>query len=62
MGGTLLIAASCAGMAYTRTLSGWYGAWLLCGIGMRLSLYDALFAALVNLLASRHAGRSPVLR
>ncbi|WP_228742145.1 hypothetical protein, partial [Klebsiella quasipneumoniae] len=27
----------------------WYGAWLLTGIGMRLSLYDALFAAVVNL-------------
>ena len=36
--GTLLIAASCAMMA-----------WLLTGIGMRLSLYDALFAAVVNL-------------
>lgn len=49
MSGTLLIAASCAGMAYTQTLSGWYCAWLVSGIGMRLSLYDALFAALVNL-------------
>jgi len=49
MSGTLLIAASCAGMAYTQTLFGWYGAWLVAGIGMRLSLYDALFAALVNL-------------
>ena len=49
MSGTLLIAASCAGMAYTQTLFGWYCAWLFNGIGMRLSLYDALFAALVNL-------------
>lgn len=56
MGGTLLIAASCAGMAYTRTLSGWYGAWLLCGLGMRLSLYDALFAALVNLYGQQARG------
>ncbi|HBU6132012.1 MFS transporter [Enterobacter sp. 168J2] len=56
MGGTLLIAASCAGMAYTRTLYGWYGAWLLCGIGMRLSLYDALFAALVNLYGQQARG------
>ncbi len=31
------------------SLAGWYGAWLLTGIGMRLSLYDALFAAVVNL-------------
>ncbi|MCG0458013.1 MFS transporter [Enterobacter cloacae complex sp. ECC445] len=49
MSGTLLIAAGCAGMAYTQTLFGWYCAWLVTGVGMRLSLYDALFAALVNL-------------
>ncbi|KAE8273529.1 MFS transporter, partial [Enterobacter sp. C6] len=49
MSGTLLIAASCACMAYTQTLFGWYCAWLVIGVGMRLSLYDALFAALVNL-------------
>lgn len=49
MSGTLLIAAGCAGMAYTQTLFGWYCAWLIGGTGMRLSLYDALFAALVNL-------------
>ncbi len=49
MGGTLLIATGCAGMAQTATLTGWYATWLLTGIGMRLSLYDALFASLVNL-------------
>lgn len=43
--GTLLIAASCAMMAWRPSLAGWYGAWLLTGIGMRLSL----FAAVVNL-------------
>ncbi len=47
--GTLLIAASCAMMAWRPSLAGWYSAWLLTGIGMRLSLYDALFAAVVNL-------------
>ena len=46
--GTLLIAASCAMMAWRPSLAGWYGAWLLTGIGM-LSLYDALFAVVVNL-------------
>lgn len=49
MSGTLLIAVSCLSMAFTPTLSGWYGAWLLTSIGMRLSLYDALFSALVDL-------------
>jgi MFS family permease len=49
MGGTLLITLSCVVMAYTHSLSGWYSAWLLAGVGMRLALYDALFASLVNL-------------
>ncbi|QFG76434.1 MFS transporter [Raoultella planticola] len=47
--GTLAIAAGCFLMAAVPTLSGWLGARLLTGIGMRLALYDALFAALVNL-------------
>ena len=46
--GTLAIAAGCFIMAAVPTLSGWLGAWLLTGIGMRLALYDTLFAALVN--------------
>ena len=49
MTGSLLIALSCLLMAYTHSLMTWYSAWVLTGIGMRLSLYDALFAALVNL-------------
>lgn len=47
--GTLAIAAGCAMMATVPTLPGWLVAWLLTGIGMRLALYDSLFAALVNL-------------
>ncbi|WNY86159.1 MFS transporter [Leclercia adecarboxylata] len=49
MTGSLLIALGCLLMAYTQSLMTWYSAWVLTGIGMRLSLYDALFAALVNL-------------
>lgn len=49
MSGTLMIAVSCVVMAYTQTPFGWCVAWLLTGVGMRLSLYDALFASLVNL-------------
>ncbi|MDH6631744.1 UNVERIFIED_ORG: hypothetical protein M2355_001035 [Lelliottia amnigena] len=49
MSGTLMIAVSCAVMACVHALPGWYAAWLLAGVGMRLSLYDALFASLVNL-------------
>lgn len=47
--GSLLISASCMMMANAHSLVAWYAAWMLTGIGMRLSLYDALFAALVNL-------------
>ncbi len=47
--GTLAIAAGCFTMAEVSTLPGWLGAWLITGIGMRLALYDTLFAALVNL-------------
>lgn len=47
--GTLLISVSCVAMAYSHSLIGWYFAWMVTGVGMRLSLYDALFAALVNL-------------
>ena len=49
MFGTLLIAISCGVMAYAHSLVVWYLAWVVTGIGMRLSLYDALFAALVNI-------------
>ncbi|MEZ6875014.1 MFS transporter [Enterobacter sp. KBR-315C3_2022] len=49
MSGTLMIAAGCLSMAHASSLAGWYCAWVLTGVGMRLSLYDALFAAIVNL-------------
>lgn len=49
MFGTLLISSGCVVMANAHTLVAWYAAWILTGIGMRLSLYDTLFAALVNL-------------
>lgn len=49
MSGTLMIAAGCLSMTNVSSLTGWYSAWVLTGVGMRLSLYDALFAAIVNL-------------
>lgn len=49
MSGTLIVAGGCLIMANAHTLPVWFSAWLLTGIGMRLALYDALFAALVNL-------------
>ncbi|VDR25450.1 Major Facilitator Superfamily [Raoultella terrigena] len=49
MSGTLIVASGCLIMANAHTLPVWFSAWLLTGVGMRLALYDALFAALVNL-------------
>lgn len=51
--GTLLIAVGCLLMSVIHTLFGWYIAWMITGIGMRLALYDGLFAALVNLYGQR---------
>ena len=51
--GTLLIAVGCLLMSVIHTLFGWYIAWLITGIGMRLALYDGLFAVLVNLYGQR---------
>ncbi|MBC1187329.1 MULTISPECIES: MFS transporter [Kluyvera] len=51
--GTLLIAVGCLLMSVIHSLFGWYIAWMITGIGMRLALYDGLFAALVNLYGQR---------
>lgn len=51
--GTQLIASGCLMMSVSDTLVGWYLAWLITGVGMRLALYDSLFAALVNLYGQR---------
>lgn len=51
--GTLLIAVGCLLMSVIHTLFGWYIAWMITGIGMRLALYDGLFAVLVNLYGQR---------
>lgn len=44
-----MISAGCPVMAYVQSLPGWFAARVLTGAGMRLALYDALFAALVNI-------------
>ncbi|MRS14075.1 MFS transporter [Enterobacteriaceae bacterium RIT691] len=47
--GTLLLVCGCLVMAQASSESLWLSAWVLMGIGMRLSLYDAVFAALVGI-------------
>lgn len=52
--GTLINASSCAALACAPlSLPGFYGLWALLGVGMRLSLYDALFAAMAGLDGER---------
>jgi MFS family permease len=47
--GAGLNAAGCLALALCHSLVVYYGAWLLLGLGMRLSLYDAAFAALARI-------------
>jgi hypothetical protein len=47
--GSLLLAAGCGWLGLAETVSSYYGAWLLLGVAMRLTLYDAAFAALAHI-------------
>ncbi|NAS99924.1 MFS transporter [Pseudomonas syringae pv. actinidifoliorum] len=46
-------AAGCCILALCDSPQGWFSGWAVLGLGMRLSLYDALFAALAVLLGER---------
>jgi hypothetical protein len=46
--GALLNAAGCLGLCFCYSLPVYFLAWLLLGLGMRLTLYDAAFAALAR--------------
>jgi MFS family permease len=56
--GSLLTAAGCLGLAFAHTIAAYYAAWLCLGLAMRLSLYDAAFAALARIGGS--AARRPI--
>lgn len=47
--GSLVTAIGCAGLALSDDLLTYYGAWLCLGLAMRLTLYDAAFAALARI-------------
>lgn len=49
MFGAAFNAAGCLALALSRDLALYYGAWILLGLGMRLTLYDAAFAALARI-------------
>ncbi len=51
--GTVLVSAGLWTLAHARSEAAWLAVWAFLGIGMRLSLYDAAFAALVQVVPSR---------
>ncbi|MCC7486937.1 MAG: MFS transporter [Burkholderiales bacterium] len=51
--GTLMISAGLYALSRVESAGAWLAAWFFLGIGMRLGLYDAAFAALVQVVPSR---------
>lgn len=51
--GSLLNALGCAGLAACHSLPAYGLAWTCLGLGMRLTLYDAAFAALARIAGPR---------
>jgi MFS family permease len=56
--GSILNAAGCAGLGLCHGLTSYFLAWTCLGIGMRLTLYDAAFAALARIRGP--LARSPI--
>ena len=51
--GTVMVSAGLYALSLVRSEAAWLAAWVFLGLGMRLSLYDAAFAALVQVVPSR---------
>ena len=51
--GTVLVSAGLYMLSLVKTEAAYLGVWVFLGIGMRLCLYDAAFAALVQVVPSR---------
>lgn len=47
--GSVLLALGCLGLALSRGPVGYFAAWLVLGLAMRFTLYDAAFAALARI-------------
>lgn len=47
--GSLLSALGLVGLALAHHLATWFAAWVVLGVSMRMTLYDAAFAALVRI-------------
>lgn len=51
--GTVIISAGLLGLSQVRDQIGYFATWAVLGVGMRCALYDAAFAALVQVVPSR---------
>ncbi len=51
--GTVLVSAGLFALAHVRSQAAYLAVWVFLGLGMRLCLYDAAFAALVQITPSR---------
>lgn len=47
--GSFLLAFGCSGLAFAHSIPVYYLSWMVLGIAMRLTLYDAAFASLVHI-------------
>lgn len=56
--GTVVVSVGLFSLAQVRSQAAYLGVWVLLGLGMRLCLYDAAFAALVQVAPSR--GRTAI--
>src|ERR1700737_3639344 len=56
--GSVLVAAGLFGLAHVRSEAAYLAVWVFLGLGMRLCLYDAAFAAMVQVAPSR--GRTAI--
>ncbi|UYN96794.1 MAG: MFS transporter [Enhydrobacter sp.] len=56
--GTVVVSAGLLGLSLVRDVATYFAAWAVIGVGMRLCLYDAAFAALVQAVPSR--GRAAI--
>lgn len=47
--GAIMNAVGCVGLACSHTIAAYFASWIVLGLGMRLTLYDAAFAALARI-------------
>jgi MFS family permease len=56
--GTVVVSVGLAALSQVGDIAGYFAAWVVIGVGMRCCLYDAAFAALVQVVPSR--GRAAI--